>query len=112
VINGHYNACRFILSGIREDCGCRNRTDLQLIVITLAIFVGEFVGGIWTGSMALLADSFHILSDNAVLIAIIAASWITSRASKEMTCQIYGCDLHHSFGLQIFHAGIRHGGTA
>jgi cobalt-zinc-cadmium efflux system protein len=51
-----------------------------------AFFVVEVVGAILTGSLALLADSGHMLSDVAALALAIFAIWIAARpATRERT---------------------------
>jgi cobalt-zinc-cadmium efflux system protein len=51
--------------------------------ITLAILfvymVAEFAGGIWTGSLALLSDAGHMLSDVAALSLSLFALWVARR---------------------------------
>jgi cobalt-zinc-cadmium efflux system protein len=54
----------------------RHRRRLVLVVgITAAVFVVEVVGGLWSGSLALLADAGHMLTDSTgLVIALVAAS--------------------------------------
>ena len=54
----------------------RHRTRLVLVIaITATIFVAEVIGGLVSGSLALLADAGHMLTDAAgLLIALIAAT--------------------------------------
>ncbi len=51
--------------------------------LTLALaatyMVAEVVGGIWTGSLALLADAGHMLSDVAALALSLFALWLSGR---------------------------------
>ena len=51
--------------------------------IALALAAGyvvvEVVGAWWTGSLALLADAGHMLSDVAALALALFASWVASR---------------------------------
>jgi cobalt-zinc-cadmium efflux system protein len=59
-----------------------------LLVLFLALgYAGiELVGGLWTGSLALLADSLHMISDVAALALSLLAVWMASRpASKRRT---------------------------
>jgi cobalt-zinc-cadmium efflux system protein len=53
------------------------------LALALAYMVAEVVGGLWTGSLALLADAGHMLSDAAALALALFASWIASRPSGE-----------------------------
>ena len=49
--------------------------------LTIAITVVEVVGGLATGSLALLADAVHMLSDNVALGLALLAVWLASRPS-------------------------------
>ncbi|MDX5317914.1 MAG: cation transporter, partial [Actinomycetes bacterium] len=43
--------------------------------ITATILVAEVIGALWTGSLALLADAGHMLTDaGGLLMALVAAS--------------------------------------
>lgn len=56
------------------DCWCEVRRLLTVMLVTMAILAFEVVGGLLSGSLALLADAGHVLIDNAaVTIAIMAA---------------------------------------
>lgn len=47
--------------------------------LTAAYTVVEVVGGIYTGSLALLADAVHMLSDNVAIAIAIVAVWLATR---------------------------------
>jgi cobalt-zinc-cadmium efflux system protein len=47
--------------------------------LTAAYTVVEVVGGIYTGSLALLADAVHMLSDNVAITLALAAAWLATR---------------------------------
>jgi cobalt-zinc-cadmium efflux system protein len=49
------------------------------LAITAAYTVVEVVGGIYTGSLALLADAVHMLSDNLAIALALAAAWLATR---------------------------------
>ena len=49
--------------------------------LTAAYTVVEVVGGLVTGSLALLADAVHMLSDNIALALALVALWLASRPS-------------------------------
>lgn len=55
-----------------------------VVVLGLAITfaVAELIGGWWTGSLALLADAFHLVSDVAALAISAFAAWMTGRPSS------------------------------
>jgi cobalt-zinc-cadmium efflux system protein len=60
----------------------RNRRALALaLALTAVITVVELVGGILTGSLALLADAAHMLSDNLALALALGAIWLAGRPS-------------------------------
>jgi cobalt-zinc-cadmium efflux system protein len=47
--------------------------------LTATYTVVEVVGGIYTGSLALLADAVHMLSDNVALALALVAAWLATR---------------------------------
>ncbi|MGH9943098.1 MAG: cation diffusion facilitator family transporter [Pyrinomonadaceae bacterium] len=55
------------------------RRLLTVLGLTGAYMVAEAVGGWWTGSLALLADAGHMLTDVAALALALAAIWFGSR---------------------------------
>ena len=42
------------------------------VFVTFCVFLGELIGGIWSGSLALLSDAAHVMSDVASLLI----SWL------------------------------------
>ncbi|MDK2127068.1 cation diffusion facilitator family transporter [Parachitinimonas caeni] len=54
-----------------------SRRRLALALILTGGYAGiEFVGGMWTGSLALLSDAGHMLTDSAALaLALFASAW-------------------------------------
>ena len=65
-------------SGHHHRTNNRRRLTLTLL-LTLAYMVAEAVGGWLSGSLALLADAGHMLSDAAALALSLLAAWIASR---------------------------------
>ena len=60
----------------------RNRRALVAVLgLTLAYTAVEVVGGLLTGSLALLADAAHMLSDNLALTLALVAVWLAGRPS-------------------------------
>ena len=60
----------------------RNRRVLGVVLaLTLAFTAVEVVGGVLTGSLALLADAAHMVSDNLALAIALVAVWLASRPS-------------------------------
>lgn len=63
-------------SGLSPD-RANERSRLKLVlVLTATYMVAEVVGGVWTGSLALLADAGHMLVDVAAVGLALAAMWI------------------------------------
>ncbi len=66
--------------------GAHRKRLIVVLVITGAVLVAEVVGGLIAGSLALLADAGHMLTDSTGLIlAIIAASLATRAATAKRT---------------------------
>jgi len=63
------------------------------LVIAVALTIGyalvELIGGLWSGSLALLADCGHMVTDAAALVFSLAANKVAQRPASEK----------HSFGL-------------
>ncbi|MBW3542150.1 MAG: cation diffusion facilitator family transporter [Planctomycetes bacterium] len=73
----------------RESARSGNRRRLALVLaLSAAYMVAEFVGGLWTNSLALLADAGHMLSDVAALALSFFAVWIAERPAGPR--QTYG----------------------
>jgi cobalt-zinc-cadmium efflux system protein len=58
----------------------RSRKRLSIVLVLTAIYmIAELAGGLWTGSLALLADAGHMLADVAALILALTAVWFGAR---------------------------------
>ena len=57
--------------------------------VTVAFALVEALGGWWTGSLALLSDAGHMLTDGAALMLGAAAAWMARRPPSQ----------RHSYGL-------------
>src|ERR671915_2394052 len=63
-----------------EGTGGESRRALAIVLALTATFtVAEVVGGLLTGSLALLADAGHMLSDNLSLGLALFAAWLAGR---------------------------------
>ena len=63
-----------------HDHGQANRRALATVLaLTAGFTVVEIVGGLLTGSLALLADAGHMLSDNLSLGIALFAAWLAQR---------------------------------
>jgi hypothetical protein len=51
------------------------------LALTASYTVVEVVGGILTGSLALLADAVHMLSDNVALGVALFAAWLAAKSA-------------------------------
>ncbi len=73
------------------------------LVITASFFVIELVGGIITGSLALQADAFHMLTDVSALSYALVAAWLVQRpATLKKTYGYYRVEILSAFLNGIF----------
>lgn len=59
------------------------RALLAVLGLTSVIFVAQLIGGFISGSLALLSDSMHMLSDSTGLIIALVATMVGRRAANE-----------------------------
>src|SRR5215468_6568684 len=62
-----------------HDHGHAHGSLKTALIITSVFLIAEFIGALYTNSLALLADSGHMLTDVAALSLSLAASWFTTR---------------------------------
>ena len=68
----------------------KHRRKLVIVVaITLTIVLVQVVGAIWSGSLALLADAGHMLSDATGVSIALLASWIATRPATRRSTYGY-----------------------
>jgi cobalt-zinc-cadmium efflux system protein len=74
-------------AGHSHDHGSASRRALGVaLAITASFTAVEVVGGVLTGSLSVLADAVHMLSDNVSLALALLASWLAARpATPERT---------------------------
>jgi len=78
-------------SGLPRQSGRGLRTAL---VITLSVMFLEFVGGVFSNSLALMADAGHMLTDAGALGLSYFAVWFSSRpATPEKTYGFYRVEI-------------------
>ena len=66
-----------------QEKGIAAAKKLLLVTIVSFVFMGvEAVGGIWSGSLAILTDAAHQLSDVAGFAISYAAVYVTRKASN------------------------------
>jgi cobalt-zinc-cadmium efflux system protein len=73
----------------------RSRRSLSIVLVLTAIYMlAEVVGGFMTGSLALLADAGHMLTDVAALALALIAVWFGSRpATSSKTFGYYRLEI-------------------
>ncbi len=49
------------------------------VLVTFLVFLGEVIGGIWSGSLALLSDAAHVMSDVLSLLISWLAIYLSTR---------------------------------
>ncbi len=66
--------------------GASRRSLIFALILISTYMVAEVIGGLWSGSLALLADAGHMLTDAAAISMALVAMWIAQRpASVERT---------------------------
>lgn len=73
----------------RPDGGRKGRLLLAFI-LTTAMMVVEGFGGVWSGSLALLADAGHMLVDAMALLLAFVAAWLATRPADARRSYGYG----------------------
>lgn len=64
----------------RTTAAARSRGALLTTLgLTVAFMLVEFAAGLWTGSLALVADAGHMLTDAGALALALFASWVAAR---------------------------------
>ena len=64
----------------RHGRASESRKRLTIVLaLTSSYMFAEFFGGLWTGSLALLADSGHMLADVVALLLALMALWFGAR---------------------------------
>ncbi|MDG5788511.1 cation diffusion facilitator family transporter [Evansella sp. AB-P1] len=70
-----------------HQTGHENKINLIIAMIIIGSWmIVQFIGGLWTGSLALLADAFHMLNDfSNLLISLIAFTLAAKAVSPKRT---------------------------
>ncbi|MFH1809176.1 MAG: cation diffusion facilitator family transporter [Pseudomonadota bacterium] len=70
-------------SGHGHGARAASRRALWLALVVLTLFlVVEFVGGLWSGSLALMSDAGHLLTDVAAVVLALVAQWLALRPAS------------------------------
>ena len=77
------------------------------VLITFCIFLGELIGGIWSGSLALLSDAAHVMSDVfSLLISWLAIYLSTRPATSSRTYGYHRAEVFAAFVNGVSLIGI------
>ena len=78
-----------------QSAGSRNKKNLAIVFgLTSFYLIVEVIGGFWTGSLALLADAGHMLTDVAGVGLALLAIWFAEKpASPERTYGYYRVEI-------------------
>lgn len=68
----------------------RTRKLVLAFVLTAAMMAIEVVGGLWSGSLALLADAGHMMVDALALLLAVVGAWMTTRPADARRSYGYG----------------------
>ena len=83
--------------------GHSHQTHLQkkfkfAVLVTFCVFIGELIGGIWSGSLALLSDAVHVMSDVfSLLISWLAIYLSTRPATSSRTYGYHRAEVFAAF---------------
>ncbi|RCS29988.1 cation transporter [Rhodanobacter denitrificans] len=70
--------------------GGRTRKLLFAFVLTVLMMVAEVLGGMWSGSLALLADAGHMMVDALALLLAVVGAWMATRPADARRSYGYG----------------------
>jgi cobalt-zinc-cadmium efflux system protein len=87
--------------------GAHRKRLVVVLVITCAVLIAEVIGGLIAGSLALLADAGHMLTDSTGLIlALIAASLATRAATARRTFGLQRAEVLAALGNALLLVGV------
>ncbi len=87
--------------------GRHRRRLVAVLVLTLAVVAVQVVGGLVSGSLALLADAGHMLTDaTGVAIALTAAALATRPATKARTYGLQRAEILAAMANALLLAGL------
>ncbi len=101
----HLNSCPSIESGQSQDCSCEKEAAhyLNLAKWSFGLFLFEIVGGLISGSMALMSDGVHVLADGTENIINIVVSRLSRESDNEEQIRKIGGAIS---GLLLFVMGL------
>lgn len=68
----------------------RERKLIFAFVLTTLMLVAEAIGGLWSGSLALLADAGHMLVDSLALLLAVVGVWLAKKPADARRTYGYG----------------------
>ena len=92
--------------------GHSHQTHLQkkfkfAVLVTFCVFLGELIGGIWSGSLALLSDAAHVMSDVFSLLISWFAIYLSTRpATSSRTYGYHRAEVFAAFVNGVTLIGI------
>jgi cobalt-zinc-cadmium efflux system protein len=87
--------------------GAHRKRLLIVLVISCAVLIAEVIGGLIAGSLALLADAGHVLTDmTGLVLALIAASLATRAATEKRTFGLQRAEVLAALGNALLLVGV------
>ena len=81
----------------------KKQTLQKVIALNISLVIAEIIAGIYSGSMALIADAFHNLGDVlALFISLIAIVYGAKKASESMTFGYVKAEIMAAFINSLF----------
>ncbi|HBH71737.1 MAG TPA: hypothetical protein DDX26_02650 [Candidatus Yonathbacteria bacterium] len=92
VQTNHLEACPSVRSGVSKDCSCDKEVKhyLKLAKLSFSLFIFELLGGIFSGSMALVSDALHVLLDGMENIVSAIVSRLSLKGYDEKIVRDFG----------------------
>jgi len=73
------------------DPGSRRRSKLLFaFALTTVMMIAEVFGGLWSGSLALLADAGHMMVDSLALLLAFVGAWMATKPADARRSYGYG----------------------
>lgn len=81
----HLDACPSLVSGLLQDCSCieEEKNYLILAKLSFGLFGFELLGGLGSGSMALVSDALHVIVDGTESIVNVVVSRLSRQSDNE-----------------------------
>ena len=87
--------------------GAHRKRLIIVLVISSAVLIAEVIGGLIAGSLALLADAGHVLTDmTGLVLALIAASLATRAATEKRTFGLQRAEVLAALGNALLLVGV------